>query len=113
MDELAESLLTTADGGEHHAANRAVGRGQRRLGDPEQDVLLAADALERVDQLLRDLLLRARADAMDRRVNRSTSVSVISRSRSRNNAASSVNRSASGWCAGATATPPPPAHASP
>jgi len=67
MHELAQRLLTATDGREHNAADGAIGRGQRRLGDPEEDVLLTADALEGVDELLDDLALCARTDPVDRR----------------------------------------------
>ena len=64
VHELAQRLLTARDRRKHDAADGAVRRCQRRLGDAEEDVLLAVHALERVDELLGDLLLRARPDPM-------------------------------------------------
>jgi hypothetical protein len=66
VHQLAQRLLAAAHRREHHGADFAIGLGQGRLGDLEEDVLLARDPLEGVDQLVGHLLLGAGTDPVDR-----------------------------------------------
>lgn len=66
VHQLLQRLLATPHSGEDHLAHLTVRRGQRRLGDGEQNVLLARHPLEGVDQLVRHLLLGACADPVHR-----------------------------------------------
>ncbi len=63
LDQVAQGLL--AGYREHNLADDAIGSRQRGVGQLEQDVLLAADALEIVEQFALDLPLGVSADAMN------------------------------------------------
>jgi len=64
VHQLAQGRLATGHRGEHHLAHRLVWGRERGAGDGEQDVLLAGDPLERVDELLGDLAFSAGGDAV-------------------------------------------------
>jgi hypothetical protein len=64
-DQVPQAVLP--DDGKHHPPHRVVGPRERRVGDPEQDALLALDPPERVDQLSGDPPLGPRADPVDSR----------------------------------------------
>lgn len=66
VDQLLQRLLAPAHRREYHLPHLLVGGAQRRLGDREQDVLLARDPLEGVDQLLGHPLLGAGANPVHR-----------------------------------------------
>jgi hypothetical protein len=62
VDELAQGLLAAGHRRVDDLADGVVGPIERGLGDREQQVLLAGDPFERVDQFLGDLPVRAGAD---------------------------------------------------
>lgn len=62
-NQIAQRLL--ADHRKHHVAHHAVRMGERSVGQLEQQVLFAGDALEVVQQLALDLALGPRADLVD------------------------------------------------
>lgn len=67
VDEVAQCLLAAGHRRVDHPPHRLVRALERGLRDREQQVLLAGDPLERVDQFLGHLAVRPGADAMHRR----------------------------------------------
>jgi hypothetical protein len=66
VHELAQGLLAAGHGRVDDLAYGVVGPLQRGRGDRDQKVLLARNSLERVDQFLGDLPVRAGADPVHR-----------------------------------------------
>ncbi|WP_331764226.1 hypothetical protein OH786_38600 (plasmid) [Streptomyces atratus] len=64
--QLPQRRLAPGHRREHDLTDRPLRGAQRRLGELEEDVLLARHLLERVDELLGDLLLRPRPDPVHR-----------------------------------------------
>ncbi|MDT0543025.1 hypothetical protein RND15_09860 [Streptomyces sp. DSM 41529] len=62
VHQLPQRRLAPGHRREHDLADRPLRGAERRLGELEEDVLLARYLLERVDELLGDLLLRPRPD---------------------------------------------------
>jgi len=66
VDQLAQRLLAAGHGRIDDLPDGVVGRGQGRGGDREQDVLLAGDPLEGVDEFLGDSAVGAGGDPVHR-----------------------------------------------